>query len=478
MDLPPPDPPQRLLAQRRQRRELTALETRQIISLLMCEVKDPQQMEILKRGAYTIVARQFHVDPQTIRRVWKRACENFSNPGFCAFRASPQKHKCGRQLKWDRDALRETIPTIPFHQRKSLRGLSSFLRIPLTTLFRMKQSDDPVIVAHTNVLKPLLTPEHQFQRVCYAVMHFNRDDNSYDGFYQTVHVDEKWFYLTEEQMRIYMAPGEVAPQRVCMNKNHIMKVMFLAAIACPRYNNEGICTFDGKIGMWPLIERTPALRASVNRPRGAIVTRPVTCTGRVYRNLIVEHVIPAIKEKWPCRDRNIVIQQDGASAHLAPDDLEFLQHARTRPWNISLLTQAPKSPDTNICDLSFFRALESDQWRDGQEENIEGLVAQVRRTFVRFDERKNDFGFLTLQCCLDDILCTNGGNDYAIRHVGKARMLRNGTLPQRMEASVAAIATAHFVLDGGQQPPDEADAVGDENGDEVRPAVQMIQPEV
>ena len=478
MDAPGPDPPQRLLVQGRQRRELTALETRQIISLLMCEVKDPQQMEILKRGTFTIVAGQFHVDPQTIRRVWKRACENFNNPDIRAFRASPQKHKCGRQLKWDRDALREAIPTIPFHQRKSLRSLSSTLRIPLTTLFRMKHSDDPVIVAHTNVLKPLLTPEHQFQHVCYAVMHFNRDDNSYNNFYQTVHVDEKWFYLREEQLRIYMAPGEVAPRRVCVNKNHIMKVMFLAAIARPRYDNEGICTFDGKIGMWPLIERTPALRASVNRPRGAIVTKPVTCTARVYRNLIIEHVIPAIKEKWPCRDRNIVIQQDGASAHLAPDNPEFLLHARTRPWNISLLTQAPKSPDTNICDLSFFRALESDQWQDGQEENIEGLVAQVLRTFVRFDERKNDFGFLTLQCCLDDILCTNGGNDYAIRHVGKARMLRDGTLPERMEASEAAIATAHFVLDGGPQPAEEAEAVGDENGDEVRPPVQMIQPEV
>jgi hypothetical protein len=453
--------------------------------LLLCEVKDQQEMAKLNRGAYTTVARQFHVHPQTIRTLWARARANFANPHIRAFRASPQKHKCGRQLKWDRDALRAAIPDIPMHQRKSIRALSSALRIPPTTLFSMKHSDDPVIIAHTNALKPLLTPEHQFQRVCYAVLNFNRDDDTYNGFYQTVHVDEKWFFLTEEQLRFYMVPGEEAPRRVCVNKNHIMKVMFLAAIARPRYDNEGICTFDGKIGMWPLIEQIPALRASRNRPRGAIVTRPVTCTGQVYKNLMIEHVIPAIKEKWPCRDRNIVIQQDGASAHLAPDNLEFLLHARTRPWNISLLTQAPKSPDTNICDLSFFRALESDQWRDGQEENIEGLVAQVLRTFVRFDERKNDFGFLTLQCCLDDILCTNGGNDYAIRHVGKARMLREGTLPQRMEASEAAIATAHFVMDAQphrRQPAEVAEAAGNDNDngdDDARlPApVQMIQPE-
>jgi hypothetical protein len=136
------------------------------------------------------------------------------------------------------------------------------------------------------------------------------------------------------------------------------------------------------------------------------------------------------------------------------------------------LTQAPKSPDTNVCDLSFFRALESDQWRDGQEDSIEGLVAQVLRTFTRFDERKNDFGFLTLQCCLDDILCTNGGNDYAIRHIGKARMLREGNLPQRMEASAAAIDTALFVLNAprGGERHEEQDANND--GAIV---VQMIQ---
>ena len=87
------------------------------------------------------------------------------------------------------------------------------------------------------------------------------------------------------------------------------------------------------------------------------------------------------------------------------------------------MTQAPKSPDTNVCDLSFFRALQSEQWRNGVEDSIDGLIAQVLTTFERFNERKNDFGFLTLQCCLDDILIRNGGNDYSIRHMGKERML-------------------------------------------------------
>lgn len=83
----------------------------------MCEVRDPQHMEILKRGAHIIIVHQLLVDPQTIRRVWKRACKNFNRPSICAFRALPHT-KCGRQRKWDRDALREAIPTIPFHRSK------------------------------------------------------------------------------------------------------------------------------------------------------------------------------------------------------------------------------------------------------------------------------------------------------------------------------------------------------------------------
>ncbi len=103
--------------------------------------------------------------------------------------------------------------------------------------------------------------------------------------------------------------------------------------------------------------------------------------------------------------------------------MKFGLVARTGTWNINILTQAPKSPDTNVCDLSFFRALQSEQWRNGVENSIDGLIAQVLTTFERFNERKNDFGFLTLQCCLDDILIRNGGNDYSIRHMGKERML-------------------------------------------------------
>jgi hypothetical protein len=48
----------------------------------------------------------------------------------------------------------------------------------------------------------------------------------------------------------------------------MIKVMFLATIACPRYDPEGECTFDGKIGTFPFIEKVAAKRTSKNREKG------------------------------------------------------------------------------------------------------------------------------------------------------------------------------------------------------------------
>ena len=231
----------------------------------------------------TDVSKIFHVNRRTIKRTWDRAVRNLNDPHVGLLRASPHKNRQARNKKWNTDEIREAVKEIPRHQRRSIRSLASALQVPRSTLHRMKNTDDdPVIRPHNSVLKPLLTNEHQFQRVCYAAMHLNGDDHRYDDFYQHVHVDEKWFYLTEQQMRMYLAPDEPNPLRVSQKKSDVMKVMFLAAIARPRYDDDGECTFDGKIGMWPFVERKAAQRNSINRPAGKMETKPIGVTRTVY----------------------------------------------------------------------------------------------------------------------------------------------------------------------------------------------------
>ncbi len=64
-----------------------------------------------------------------------------------------------------------------------------------------------------------------------------------------------------------------------------------------------------------------------------------------------------------------------------------------------------KSPDTNVLDLLFFRALQAKQWSLGSETTLDGLlIAQVVQVFAEFEPRKIDCGSLRLQTFLNDML--------------------------------------------------------------------------
>ncbi|KAH9139235.1 hypothetical protein AeRB84_016490 [Aphanomyces euteiches] len=86
-----------------------------------------------------------------------------------------------------------------------------------------------------------------------------------------VHVDEKWFYVTQVKEKVYVYDDEVLAARSTKSKSFITKVLFLAAVARPRYNNKKEPTFDEKIDIWPFLETTHAQSNSKNRPKGSLV---------------------------------------------------------------------------------------------------------------------------------------------------------------------------------------------------------------
>jgi hypothetical protein len=151
--------------------------------------------------------------------------------------------------------------------------------------------------------------------------------------------------------------------------------MFLTTVARQRYNAEGACTFDGKIGIWPFLERVQTQRGYVHCPAGTWETKPVSVTAERYWMFMIEKVLPAIKASWPDCEHGITIQQDGALSHIKQDDPAFLATATAGNWEIKLLlTQPAQSLDTNLLDLSFFRALQSLQWDHGFANKINGLI--------------------------------------------------------------------------------------------------------
>ena len=158
--------------------------------------------------------------------------------------------------------------------------------------------------------------------------HCFRLSEEFDGFEEDVHVDEKWFFLTEKDLFIYLVPGEKPPYRSVRHKSHILKVMFLCATARTCFDRYGNLQFDGKIGIWPFTIQVVAQRSSRNHPRGTIETKPLNVTREVYRDYMIQKVLPAIRAKWPDqRMKRVRIQQDGAKTHIGQNNPAFVQAA-------------------------------------------------------------------------------------------------------------------------------------------------------
>lgn len=262
-----------------------------------------------------------------------------------------------------------------------------------------------------------------------------------------VHIDEKWYYMTKKGRKYYLLPEEDDPVRAVQNKNSIGKVMFLTAVARPKYDGQGNLIFSGKLGVWAFVKVVPAARKSQNRERGTLETKSIIVIRDVMRQYLIEKVIPAIEDKWPeeDKDKTIFIQQDNARTHVLPNDPAFLEVVAHTGVDIRLMQQPANSPDMNVLDLGFFNSIQS-LTDCGNPETIEELIHNVEKEFEEYDETLLNRVFISLQACMKEVMRIGGGNGYKLPHMNKQRLEREGRLPNRLscENGLYAIALAHL----------------------------------
>ncbi|CAM9144222.1 unnamed protein product [Discosporangium mesarthrocarpum] len=120
--------------------------------------------------------------------------------------------------------------------------------------------------------------------------------------------------------KVYLQPDEEVPKppRVS-NKRFILKIMFLAAVARPRKLFNGIDT-------WPIFAVFTAQRASRSRAGGDLFLRPVTVEREKNKKILIDKVIPAIKDKMARPPFNTTfVKQDGAKPHTKKGVTEAIQ---------------------------------------------------------------------------------------------------------------------------------------------------------
>ena len=263
------------------------------------------------------------------------------------------------------------------------------------------------------------------------VNHFRdpQDPSKYQDMHDRIHLDEKWFFLTQEKECYLLLSDEKNPKHFIKHKSHTTKVMFLCGVVRLHFNPSANSWWDGKLGIWPIGDSEPVKQGSKNRPKEMLLWKNKMVTKDVYRELLINQLIPAILEKWPRRDRmsrTIYIQQDGAKNHIHEDDEEFNNALMEQDIDAKLFTQTPNSPDGNLLDLGFFRAIQS--FNDASPKNEEELIQSVKDTYENYPQHKLNRMWLTLQSCFNHIILHHGDNDYSIEHMSKAKLEWQGQL--------------------------------------------------
>ena len=154
-----------------------------------------------------------------------------------------------------------TVPDIPLNRRGTIRSLANALGVNKSSLHRsFKQG---LLRRHSNLLNPYLKEANKKSRLqwCVSMLEPSTLPNNpkFKEMKNIIHIDEKWFNGTRKNKTMYMHLDEEDPHRTVQNKNAIHKVMFYSGVTHPRFDAEGRCYFDGKLGLWPFVREVAIL---------------------------------------------------------------------------------------------------------------------------------------------------------------------------------------------------------------------------
>ncbi|XP_047312720.1 uncharacterized protein LOC124916029 [Impatiens glandulifera] len=265
-------------------------------------------------------------------------------------------------------------------RRSTIRRAAQALGVGKSTFWRWKQAKQ--IRTHNNAIKISLTSAQKLLRLQFCLQSIVVDTTinkfRFKSMAHIVHIDEKWFYLTKTAQNFYLSPDEPDLYR-------------------PIYDSQGLCIFDGKIGMAARTLETKAI---------------TSITREVIKDYMINRVVPYLKALWPLTEgTNIVIQQNNTRPHFSDDDIQWRAVASSDGFNIHLMQQPALSPDLNVNDLGWFRTLQS----------------------IQEEEAPMNVDELVLQSCMVEIMMQRGHNNYRLPHMKKQTLLREGALPEVLE---------------------------------------------
>ncbi|ETV88100.1 hypothetical protein H257_01456 [Aphanomyces astaci] len=374
----------------------------------------------LTHGAFAKTAEALDVSARAVSYTWRK----FRNDGTTK---SSKTGNVGRRLRYTSQAIQQRVGAVPIDQRSTMRDISVATGIALGTLSRHLKKG--TFRRRSTRIKPLLSDANKLERVQFC--------RSRVSPAMPAPAKPKWFNADKDRRTVYLLPDEAPQRRSWKSKRFIPKVMFLAAVARPRFDEGRGVLFHGKVGMWPFTSLVPAVRSSRNRPAGTLVTTLVNVNAQVYRDYVINKVVPAIKASFPSTNKRVILQQDNATPHRSITDAELVS-VSTDGWTFVVRRQPPNSPDLNVLDLGFFASIQSLQLK-----KVSRTVDEViQYTLAAFDElsyEKLESVFLTFQAVMRLVLEHAGDNNFALPHLKKAALRRAGLLMSNVSCPVSLL---------------------------------------
>ncbi|XP_057811871.1 uncharacterized protein LOC131026119 [Salvia miltiorrhiza] len=159
-----------------------------------------------KRGRIQAAAVKFGVCRQKVTRLWT-AAKKQQNQGQHMHSISGKINK-RRRKRVEIDL--QLISTLELSKRSTIRRLASGINCSKSTVRRWISKG--LIRAHTNAIKPDLTAPHKLLRLKFSLEAIEYDRIlkvlQFKSMHNTVHIDEKLFYITKANHRFYLTPGE------------------------------------------------------------------------------------------------------------------------------------------------------------------------------------------------------------------------------------------------------------------------------
>ena len=192
----------------KRKKNLTPEQCRRLIQGILLGSSEVNGVRRPARGAITKQAEEFGLSRVQVSRLWKKALKNFADSGM--YRCSPtKKGNSGRVRTYDPTELAEALEELPSEKRGSMRSIAEALGISLGLVHKLTK-DDNVILPHTNSIRAELTEQNKLCRQMYAIDRIIEvnGEKVYNDAYGEIHVNEKWFFISQTSQRIYLSQLE------------------------------------------------------------------------------------------------------------------------------------------------------------------------------------------------------------------------------------------------------------------------------